>query len=67
MQTLLRPFQSFFKTEAAGGILLLAAAAVALVWANSPLVGAYNDLWGTYVTVGAGGVCRASVFDPGPG
>ena len=54
MQTLLRPFQSFFKTEAAGGILLLAAAAVALVWANSPLVGAYNDLWGTYVTVGAG-------------
>ena len=54
MQTLLRPFQSFFKTEAAGGILLLAAAAVALVWANSPLAGAYTDLWGTYVTVGAG-------------
>ena len=54
MQTLLLPFQSFFKTEAAGGILLLAAAAVALVWANSPLAGAYTDLWGTYVTVGAG-------------
>ncbi|WP_420455083.1 Na+/H+ antiporter NhaA [Rubrivirga sp.] len=54
MQTLLRPFQTFFKTEAAGGILLLAAAAVALVWANSPLAGAYADLWGTYVTVGAG-------------
>ena len=54
MQTLLRPFQSFFKTEAAGGVLLLAAAAVALLWANSPLAGAYESLWGTYVTVGAG-------------
>ena len=47
-------FQSFFKTEAAGGILLLAAAVVALVWANSPLAASYTDLWGTYLTVGAG-------------
>ena len=54
MQTLLRPFQSFFKTEAAGGIVLLAAAAAALVWANSPFAASYDDLWGTYVTVGAG-------------
>ena len=54
MQALLRPFQSFFKTEAAGGIVLLAAAAAALVWANSPLAASYGDLWGTYVTVGAG-------------
>ena len=54
MQTLLRPFQSFFKTEAAGGIVLMAAAVVALVWANSPFAGAYTDLWATYVTVGAG-------------
>ncbi len=54
MQTLIRPFQTFFKTEAAGGILLLAAAAVALIWANGPFAGAYTDLWGTYLTVGAG-------------
>ena len=54
MQTLLQPFQSFFKTEAAGGVLLLVAAAVALLWANSPFAAAYGDLWGTYVTVGAG-------------
>ena len=54
MQTLIRPFQSFFKTEAAGGIVLLAAAAVALLWANSPLAGSYAALWETYVTVGAG-------------
>ncbi len=54
MQTLLQPFQSFFKTEAAGGVLLLAAAVVALAWANSPLADSYDALWGTYVTVGAG-------------
>ncbi len=54
MQTFLHPFQSFFKTEAAGGILLLAAAVAALVWANSPLAASYDALWGTYVTVGAG-------------
>ncbi len=54
MQTIIQPFQSFFKTEAAGGVLLMAAAVVALIWANSPAAGAYADLWGTYVTVGAG-------------
>lgn len=54
MQTLIRPFQSFFKTEAAGGIVLLAAAALALIWANSPFAASYASLWGTYVTVGAG-------------
>ena len=54
MQTLLRPFQTFFKTEAAGGIVLMAAAIVALLWANSPFAASYADLWGTYLTVGAG-------------
>lgn len=54
MQTLIRPFQTFFRTEAAGGVVLLVAAAAALVWANSPLADAYSTLWGTYVTVGAG-------------
>ena len=54
MQTLLRPFQSFFKTEAASGIVLMVAAVLALIWANSPLAASYADLWGTYLTVGAG-------------
>ena len=54
MDRLLRPFQQFAKTEASGGIVLLAAAALALVWANSPFADAYADLWATYVTVGAG-------------
>lgn len=32
----LAPFQSFFRMEASGGILLAVAAVVAIVWANSP-------------------------------
>ncbi|MEO0559737.1 MAG: Na+/H+ antiporter NhaA [Bacteroidota bacterium] len=54
MQTLLRPFTSFFKTEAAGGVLLLVAAVIALIWANSPLGAAYSALWETVITVGGG-------------
>ena len=52
---LLRPFQRFVKLEAAGGILLLVCAVIALVWANSPFSESYFSLWQTLVTVGAGG------------
>jgi NhaA family Na+:H+ antiporter len=41
------PFQRFFSTEAAGGIVLLACAAIALVWANSTWANAYRQLWET--------------------
>ena len=51
---LLRPFQAFFRLEASGGLLLLFCAAVALVWANTPLADVYFGLWQTIVTVGAG-------------
>jgi NhaA family Na+:H+ antiporter len=44
---ILRPLQAFLSTATAGGTLLLLAAAVALVWANSPWGGAYEELWGT--------------------
>ena len=37
--------QRFMHTEVSGGIVLLAATFVALVWANSPWDGAYFDLW----------------------
>ncbi|MCC6381544.1 MAG: Na+/H+ antiporter NhaA [Dehalococcoidia bacterium] len=46
---ILRPIQAFVATEAAGGALLLAAAVVALAWANSPWDGSYWDLWGARV------------------
>jgi NhaA family Na+:H+ antiporter len=39
----------FLRTEAAGGGVLLAAAVVALVWANSPWDGSYTRLWATEV------------------
>jgi len=35
----------FISVEAVSGVALLAAAAIALVWANSPWAGAYEALW----------------------
>ncbi len=55
IQRALQPFQRFIATEAAGGIVLLAVTAVALVWANSPWSAAYHHLWETPVTIGAPG------------
>lgn len=51
---LLTPFQHFLRTESSGGILLLVATAVALIWANSPWHQSYHDFWHTYVSVGFG-------------
>jgi NhaA family Na+:H+ antiporter len=51
----LQPFRDFFHTEAAGGILLIAATAVALAWANSPWSERYDDLWHTTLAVRVGG------------
>src|SRR5581483_5306195 len=47
--------QSFLQTEAAGGILLLAAAFAALAWVNSPWDNAYHDLWSTALSLRIGG------------
>jgi NhaA family Na+:H+ antiporter len=51
---LLAPFREFTAREASGGVLLMAAALVALVWANSPFSDSYAELWETTVTIGAG-------------
>ena len=51
---LLRPVERFLHIEAASGFILLAAAAVALVWANSPWHLSYEHLWETAVTIGVG-------------
>jgi Na+:H+ antiporter, NhaA family len=51
----LGPFQQFFSTSAAGGLVLLLTTAVALAWANSPWSDAYHHLWEAPVTVGAPG------------
>ena len=44
----------FLGIEAAGGILLMVATVVALVWANSPWSGGYHDLWHTEFHLGVG-------------
>lgn len=42
---LLSPFLDFLKTEALGAILLAGSAILALIWANSPWSGSYENLW----------------------
>ncbi|MGH2805811.1 MAG: Na+/H+ antiporter NhaA [Actinomycetota bacterium] len=49
-----RPVRTFLQTEAAGGIVLLAAALVALIWANSPLRDGYAALWETEFRISIG-------------
>jgi len=44
-----RPFVRFSHVEAAGGIVLVIATVVALVWANSPWKAGYASLWSTNV------------------
>ncbi len=42
---MLRPVRAFLQTESASAVLLLGAAFVALLWANSPWDSRYFDLW----------------------
>ncbi|MFN0091797.1 MAG: Na+/H+ antiporter NhaA [Acidimicrobiales bacterium] len=51
----LSPVRDFLAAEAGGGALLVAAAAVALVWANSPWRAAYSELWGAELGLRLGG------------
>ena len=50
----LAPVERFLSIEAASGVLLLAVAAVALLWANSPWRGSYASLWHTPLGVRLG-------------
>ena len=49
-----QPFVRFLRIESAGGILLVAATIVALVWSNSPWRASYDSFWGTTVRVEIG-------------
>jgi NhaA family Na+:H+ antiporter len=51
----LLPIERFLQIEAASGILLLAAAAIALVWANSGWADGYTALWQTPLGIRIGG------------
>jgi NhaA family Na+:H+ antiporter len=48
---ILLPVQAFIQTESAGGIVILAAAIAALIWANSPWDESYGDFWHTVVSI----------------
>jgi NhaA family Na+:H+ antiporter len=54
VRRLVLPFQEFFRAESASGIVLLACAAAALIWANSPWAESYFQLWETHLVVGGG-------------
>jgi Na+:H+ antiporter, NhaA family len=49
-----RPLEHFIRIEAASGILLLVAAAIALVWANSAWAESYVHLWHTPLGIRVG-------------
>ena len=51
-----RPMQRFLHLQAGGGIMMLAAVVVALVWANSPWRGSYHDLLESHTRVELGGL-----------
>ncbi len=53
-QTVRGSIDRFLHIEAAGGVVLLAAAALALIWANSPWGESYERLWHTPVSLGIG-------------
>jgi NhaA family Na+:H+ antiporter len=52
VEKIVRPFQAFADRASSSGILLIAAAIVALVWANSPWGESYTGLWGTKLSIG---------------
>jgi NhaA family Na+:H+ antiporter len=54
VERIVRPFQDFARKQSSGGILLIIATVVALVWANSPWGESYAALWHTKLTVGIG-------------
>ena len=50
----LTTLQHFLHVEAVSGVVLLAAAAAALLWANSPFAHSYHDVWNLPVSLGVG-------------
>lgn len=46
--------EHFLHIEAVSGIVLLVAAAIALIWANSPWAESYNNVWHAPFSIGVG-------------
>ena len=54
-RNLAAPVRDFLSTESAGAAALLIAAVAALVWANSPWSGSYEDVWTAELSIQLGG------------
>jgi Na+:H+ antiporter, NhaA family len=54
IERLTLPLRRQLHAAPAGGLVLLACAAVALLWANSPASHSYHALWETPITIGVG-------------
>ena len=44
-RTVVQPIQRVLAHEAAGGVVMLIAAAIAIIWANSPWADSYAEVW----------------------
>lgn len=50
----LSPFERFLKRQSSGGILLLIASVIAILWSNSSYADVYFDIWDKELTLGLG-------------
>jgi len=57
-RAVVRPMQRLLEAETAGAAVMLVAAAIALLWANSPWWSSYRDLWSTPLVVEVGDLIR---------
>jgi NhaA family Na+:H+ antiporter len=56
IRRVLYPIINFMHAEAAGGIVLIACAVLALAWANSPWASGYTAFWETKITISLPGL-----------
>lgn len=54
IEELFEPFQRFLRIQSSGGIVLMGATLIALIWANSPFGHLYKELWETHISIKIG-------------
>ncbi len=54
VEVILKPVNDFIKKETTAGVILMVAAVVAMIWANSPFKDSYHKLWHIPFTIGFG-------------
>lgn len=54
IERIVKPFEAFIRTETSSGLLLMGCAILALIWANSPFRGLYQNIWDSRITFSVG-------------